>query len=182
MAATLFGAVAVFRCSEVGTPNRADRFGKVSLRGLLANQLSSTTASVVELIAMWSEALIEPTGAHGLGTEVADALEKPAVGRDKDDAASGRCRLRHQSVVAVVGGVDDTHAVNICLSDAGAGGALEDYHRRQRDSPLPPGLTELLDELARRARPVPPPPVGLGPDDVGGVDHEHARHVGMSGR
>ena len=48
-----------------------------------------------------------------------------------------------------MGGVDDTHAVDICLSDAGVGGALEDYHRRQRDSPLPPGLTELLDQLAR---------------------------------
>ena len=58
------------------------------------------------------------------------ALEKSAVGRDKDDAAGGRRGLRHQSVVAVVGGVDDAHAVNVCLSDAGPGGAFEDYHCR----------------------------------------------------
>ena len=88
------------------------------------------TASAVELTAIGPEARIEPTGAYGLGTEVADALEKSAVGRDKDDAAGGRGGLRHQSVVAVVGGVDDAHAVNVCLSDAGPGGAFEDYHCR----------------------------------------------------
>ena len=47
---------------------------------------------------------------------------------------------------------------------------------------MPPGVAELLDELTRRAWPVPPPPVGFGPDDIGSVDHEHAFDVGMSGR
>jgi hypothetical protein len=89
-----------------------------------------TTASAVELAAIGPKTIVEPTGAHGLGPEAADTLEKPSVGGDKDDGASGGGRLRHQSVVAVVSGVDDAHTVNVCLSDAGAGGAFEDYHRR----------------------------------------------------
>jgi len=49
-----------------------------------------------QLPATGPETVVEPTGAYGLGAEVADALEKSAVGGDKDDAASGR-RGRHCS-------------------------------------------------------------------------------------
>jgi hypothetical protein len=108
--------------------NAVDRFGRK--RYAARPPRPGTTASAVELAVIGPETIVEPTGAYRLGTEVADTLEKLAVGGDKDDAISSRRGFRHQSVVAVVGGVDDAHAVNVCLSGSGAGGAFEDYHCR----------------------------------------------------
>jgi hypothetical protein len=119
------------------------------------------------------ETVVQPAGSHGLGSQLADALNEAAVSRHENDASGCGRSLLNQSVVAVMGGVDDTHTVDICLSNAGAGGAFEDDHRRQREAPMLRRLAEAFNELVRGACSVPPPSGGPRPDDIGGVDHEH---------
>ncbi len=138
------------------------------------------SGSAVKLPVAWPEAAVEPARPHGLGTQLPHALEEQAVGADHDDAAGGRRGLGNESVIAIVDGVYNAHAVDIFLRGAGSGDAFEDDHSRQWEPPEPRGIAELLDELARRTRPVPPPPGGPGPNDIGAVNHEHAPKVRAS--
>jgi len=138
-------------------------------------------ASTVALLAVEPDTVDEPAGADGLRAHPPHALVQTAVGADEHDARRCGCGLLDQSVVAIVRGVDDTHAADVFLGGTGAGGAFEDDHGRNRDSPVFRRLTELFDELARRARPVPPPSGGLGPDDIGGVDQQHVPERSRTG-
>ena len=78
--------------------------------------------------------------------------------------------------------MDDTHAIEVRLRDTGAGGAFEDDYCRQRKLSPSRGIAELLNEPVRRACPIPPPSSGAGPDDIGGLDHEHASEIRASDR
>jgi hypothetical protein len=94
---------------------------------------------------------------------------RPAPGRargggssgDEDDAGGRDRGLRDQGVVAVVGGVDDAHAVDVCLSDAGPSRTTTAGKGR-------PCLAESRSCSTNwRGAPV-------RSDDIGGVDHEQA--------
>ena len=129
------------------------------------------------LLLVGPETVGEPARTDGLGAQLADALTKSAVGGDENDAGGRGRGLRHQCVVAAVGGVDDTDTVEVGLGAAGAGGAFENDHYRQRQLSLSGRGAQLVNKPPGRAGPIPPPPGGLGADDVGGVDHEHASRL-----
>jgi hypothetical protein len=139
-------------------------------------------ASAAELAAVGAETIVEPTGADGLGAQLADALEEAAVGGDEENAGGGGRGLSDQSVVAAMSCVDDPDAIQVCLSDSGPGGAFDDDHYWQGKTPASGGVAELFNELERRAWPVPPPSSGPGPNHIGGVDHEHASRLARRAR
>jgi hypothetical protein len=120
-----------------------------------------------------SEKVVQPGWPDRLSTQLVDTLAQAAIGGDHNDSGSGNRELRHEGVVAAMGGVHDTHAVQVGFRATCTGLTFENDHRRQRERSAPSRLSQSFNELAGRAGPVAPPPRRSRANDVGRIDHEH---------